>query len=356
MKSVIVTTQDVKNYGAVLQAYAFHKFLEDNGFEHSFLVRSEVKKNGVKPKLFSKAWIKTILQSFVNGVNKKQLTKQTKNFASFRSEHFHEITKHQVTSDYGVYITGGDQMWNRSCLWRDINLLRFGEDNAVRISFCTSMGSAKFSESELEIIKSALSKYSEISVREQSAIDVLNKAGGVVSVPTRIDIDCSFLLDKPKYDEIAVELDVKLPEEYILVYRLLNHSDLKKVIKLAKKKYNLPVVVVEQTPEMSGLGDYTLRSCGPREFLWLFAHAKFVITTSFHGTCFSIINEVPFISLMQNNEKRITSLLKNCNLQDRGITSFCGELPNHIDFSMAKNYIEQGRKSALEYLTKYLGE
>ncbi|MFR2732703.1 polysaccharide pyruvyl transferase family protein [Hoylesella buccalis] len=32
---------------------------------------------------------------------------------------------------------------------------------------------------------------------------------------------------------------------------------------------------------------------GPCEFIWLFQHAKFVITTSFHGMAFATLFEKP---------------------------------------------------------------
>ena len=51
MKAIIVTTQFVNNYGAVLQAYGFHVFLKKNGWDHVFFHQS-LKSNNVFESIF----------------------------------------------------------------------------------------------------------------------------------------------------------------------------------------------------------------------------------------------------------------------------------------------------------------
>ena len=71
---------------------------------------------------------------------------------------------------------------------------------------------------------------------------------------------------------------------------------------------------------MEGLGKKSCKmisAAGPNEFLYLFKNASFVITSSFHGTVYSLLFEKQFISLSSMDDDRIPSLLEFMRLEDR---------------------------------------
>ena len=55
------------------------------------------------------------------------------------------------------------------------------------------------------------------------------------------------------------------------------------------KKHELQIVVVAYKKKKTMHGMTVRTDCGPLEFLELFYYAKHIITTSFHGTVFSIL-------------------------------------------------------------------
>ena len=65
--------------------------------------------------------------------------------------------------------------------------------------------------------------------------------------------------------------------------------------------------------------DNTKGNVDIEEWLFYYKNADFIITDSFHGTCFAIIFKKPFISVanMQRGEKRFVSILSELGLMDR---------------------------------------
>ncbi|MEF9940572.1 MAG: polysaccharide pyruvyl transferase family protein, partial [Clostridium sp.] len=94
------------------------------------------------------------------------------------------------------------------------------------------------------------------------------------------------------------------------------------------------------------------------EFINLFANAEKVITTSFHGTCFSILFEKDFYSLINSGrEVRINNLLNKFKLTERMISN---DLPismenKKIDFSYSRTLLELEREKSKEFLLKITG-
>lgn len=95
---------------------------------------------------------------------------------------------------------------------------------------------------------------------------------------------------------------------------------------------------------------------GPNEFLYLFSHADYVITDSFHGTAFSLIFQKPFITCIQSKESqdsRVTDLLDEIGAIDHAVVyNKKDELPSQtIDLNVVKK-IEKYRKHSLDWLIK----
>ena len=85
---------------------------------------------------------------------------------------------------------------------------------------------------------------------------------------------------------------------------------------------------------------------------------KLVISTSFHGTVFSILFEKPFYTIDGNKDNRINNLLKMCKLDDRVINDhnymkLCEKYLD-INFSFSNNQLEKEREKSTLYLIKAL--
>jgi hypothetical protein len=99
----------------------------------------------------------------------------------------------------------------------------------------------------------------------------------------------------------------------------------------------------------------------PSQWLKGFQDAEFIITDSFHGTVFSILNNKPFIAL--GNEmrgmSRFKSLLRMFGLQDRLVLSPSLErtkslIDRDIDWLKVNSILDRERAKALNYLKENL--
>ncbi len=92
----------------------------------------------------------------------------------------------------------------------------------------------------------------------------------------------------------------------------------------------------------------------PEELLGYFLNAKYIVTNSFHGLCFSInFNKQFFIDLLSNNwpvNSRIDSLLDLTNLRDRLIDNIETDYDKPINWDSINKIIEEEKEKSLDYL------
>ena len=72
----------------------------------------------------------------------------------------------------------------------------------------------------------------------------------------------------------------------------------------------------------------------PYEFVWLLLNAKFITTSSFHGTAFALQSGNPFISYVLSDhatDSRVSDLLRKCNAENHIVE--IGEWREIDDFS-----------------------
>ena len=84
-----------------------------------------------------------------------------------------------------------------------------------------------------------------------------------------------------------------------------------------------------------------------------------MVTTSFHGTVFSVINEVPFLTLKFSNEIDLRSefFLKNIGLYSRMLQSQkeVKSVGLDVNFVSSNKKLSLLRLESINYLKEYLG-
>ena len=90
----------------------------------------------------------------------------------------------------------------------------------------------------------------------------------------------------------------------------------------------------------------------------LIRDAKLVVVSSFHGTVFSILLNVPFFAIDGMSDARISTLLKRTGLEVREITyttvnEKCKQAYS-ADFESVNKRINIARKASIEFLRKSL--
>ena len=358
MKSITVTTHRSINYGAVLQAYALQQAQEWLGVEN-LLLDMPSKKDMYEPLTgkFSKrtlvsmavnlSWMfhsrdmKLLVDRFNQFVNEN--IKTTKAYRSWD-----ELLRDPPEAD--MYISGSDQVFGLRGKYDDMRMLRFGSETIKRFSFAASLGEYDWSDDEKGMFAELLQRFSMVSVREKYAKEYIESFS---DVNCEVNIDPVFLLDKEQWSEIAVDPSVK--EKYILCYPLIGNSDTQKVLNQLKEKTGYKTVSMQTIPIKRVKTDEYVLNAGPKEFLSLIKNAEYIVTTSFHGTAFSIIFEKPFYTLIKNyKSQRMTDLLELVGLSNRLYTQQNGIEIGVPDFTYARKVINIEKKRSIDYLSRVI--
>ena len=104
-------------------------------------------------------------------------------------------------------------------------------------------------------------------------------------------------------------------------------------------------------------GDYAPYDVGPEEFLNYLREAEYVCTDSFHGSCFSIINEKKFMIFNRYDEQsttsknsRIDSLCSSLGLSERRYRGNVLDIEKEIDYKMVKSKFAKIYSKTEKYL------
>lgn len=256
-----------------------------------------------------------------------------------------------------IGLVGSDQLWNLRANDFDWSYFLEFADNEKKISYAASFGPKKmvWSDEEKARVKNALEKYDSISVREEGSKanveEILNK-----EVP--IHMDPTILLDKKEWNDIMPKEKI-YDGKYILYYSLGQNREHIDLVKKISKLLKMPVVTTRYAGRRELFSGFKqIYDVGPVEFLNLIKNAELVISSSFHGTIFSTLFEVPFFAINGIKDYRISTLLKKLDLQERSI-----DIENYnekcfkykkINFDKARDELEKERKKSTEYLMKAL--
>lgn len=341
MKIGITTFQRAHNFGAQMQMYALAHFLEGEGFDVSILDYHNpwVEDQYVETRYFhpyKKFFFKRIypgvvlffrcILTWIFGYQRIKIER----FNQFLIESF-KLTRRfnkpsDIPMDFDVLITGSDQVWNyfithgRCEVYFLDNHSHFGLPSK-KISYAVSVEASHFQEliQDVDYVKLALKSFTWVSVREKALADLLEEK---FNIHADAVVDPSLFLTK----EECVKLAVKPKEEkYLCVYRIEHTSYLPKLARRIAKERGLRIVNVYA----ANMAKCKSESYGPREILGYICYADVVVTSSFHGTAFSIINCKDFYAAYDRPSVRVQNLLSLLDLQNRFLT----KLEDYTSFS-----------------------
>lgn len=315
MKKVLLVTKIGRNYGAVLQAYALKKALERLGAEVRILkycLPTTENSYRLLPKVTGLRTFKVFLRQLLHYRETKEAVER---FFEFREQWFdftepyccyEDLERAKLRAD--VYITGSDQVWNPKISFDKAYYLLFAPEQAIKASYAASIGISSLPENVKEEFSHRVRNISHISVREADAQRQLAEFG----ISAQVHLDPTLLLSREDYDEIAVEPSISKP--YVMLYLLAVPDNPQKIVEQLRRLYPGRIIVSIYGPK--NLGDLQLRNTGPCEFIGLIRGADAVVTSSFHGTVFSMIYDKEFaVFVPKATGERICQLLSIANAQ-----------------------------------------
>ena len=361
-----LTRHTVSNYGSVLQAYATQTAIEKLGYDPvciNYYRSDEKPKELVHTLLQCSKWNKNLLTRMIYMVTQKPVYA----YAGKRFEKYRKIVK-VTEKEYNteieliadppkadVYLTGSDQVWNTiTCDKIDpVFFMSFLINNEKRVAYAASFGGATVKDEDKELITELLKKYSAITIRENSGIEIANSLG----VSAKQVLDPTFLLTKEDWEKLLPERSCN--EKYVLVYQLHPNKKFDKYAKAFAKSKGLKLY------RISHCFHHIVRSgkfiCCPsiEDFMWYIKNAEYFLTDSFHGTAFSIGFNTQFVNVLPKSySERISSILELIGYNDRILQSYddFSITDNRIDYSKVNEIIAHEREKSYDILKEMLGE
>lgn len=366
LKCGIVTFHSSHNYGSVLQAYAMVKIMQRLGLDAELIdFRHPRTTDMYEWRLWSpyKNWkwnLRELVLRGLFGFGKKREIVFSDFIENVLKKSNRVKGKNDISPDtYDVLVCGSDQIWNPNASGCNdpIYYLDFGT-TSCKFSYAASSGSVRFGDDNPPQFKKYLARLQSIGVREQFMQDYIKEQ---FELPSTVNPDPTLLLDASEWSQIEKPY-LGIPEEYILVYTIQNPIETVTFAKSVANRLNRPIVQIcndrgYHTLRHKGV-DYSLMDVSPQQFLWLFNHASFVVTNTFHGNMFSVIYRKNFIHYASNpNDDRISTLHK--------AIGFCGERKcvsindiNHIqleiDYSRYEKNITDYIQDGIDFILKSL--
>jgi hypothetical protein len=365
MKVAIITLHRVFNYGSVLQAYATQKVIESLGHEAEVIdYITEQRTNRILflsvPDFIKKDFLHKYTYTMLKSIS---VLMKKASFGRFINQNIKLTKQKYITAQdlkkdppaADVYVTGSDQVWN-SQYNKGIDkgfFLEFAPDKCKKIAFVSSFGKGELSPEESGETKRLIHRYNAISVREDTALEILE---GLEYSNAVCLIDPTLQIEREHWFELAAKRLVK--EKYLLLMLLYNEDNgaAEYAQKIAQQRGLKVVKISWEYKKPSGV-DLLMTHRSPQEFLSLFQHAEFVVTNSFHGLAFCLNMNKQFIVVPRNEfNTRIESLLRLVHLEDRMISevSQLTVVNKLIKYDTVNSILDDERQRAKLFLSEAL--
>lgn len=336
-KVVICTLYDSINCGTFLQAYSLKKFLEKKDYEVHFL---KLKNNNTK--INTKIQNMSLKTFLIKAIRKVKLHIIFKN----NSKLFKTITLDELNSNDNIknVIIGSDEIWNVKnksfTHYREYFAYNFYKKNII--SYAPSSNDSTKSDILKVMGNINFNNFNYLSVRDEKTKNLLNsfECKNVEDV-----LDPTMIIDN--FDDIIKSVKLK---KYILIYgHSFNDKQIEDIVGFAKKE-GLKTLSLTKYFDWCNIN----KIASPGEFLSYIKNSEYVITSTFHGTVFSILYKKKF-AVYANNGSKIIDLLKKFSLNDRLVSdSLESTLFSDINYKQIECILKKMREKSINYLDKAL--
>ncbi len=358
MKIGILTFHCANNYGAVLQAYGLQEYLKKLGYD-TYIVDYRPKYITSQYKTFAKELpqgnlpmkVKHLLRNILIIPIRKRRCKVFNLFRRNRLKIF-KLNLNNSENDFDSFIFGSDQIWNQSLTGGNLDKIFLGDFPAANgkklIAYAASTGSLKNISNKSEIIDQLL-KFKAIGVREQS-LDIFI-GNNIPNSIHSLTLDPVLLAGKQIFEKLIKPIYPDTKKKYLLLFQLGYDIHVEKIASQIANEKGLNLVKISSYFE--SLTDSNIISdASPEQFLAYVKNASYVVTTSFHGTAFSILFEKDFntIGLSETVSERMINLLLQLGLEDRFYNNSNKINTTEINYRSVNKKLEQLRIASRSFI------
>ncbi len=357
-KKVGLATCFIDNYGACLQAYALSRKIKECGCKCqiiNYIEPHNYNKPSLRNTLYSHSLIAKILtlrykHIYIAHGKKPAFHKFRRKYLSFTRRFLTAKAVKDANLRFDACVCGSDQIWNPLFFNgnNDIYFLDFVSEGTKRIAYAPSIGLAEFPEEYMSDLKEKVNRFDYLSVRETAGQKIV---APLTDNDVKVVLDPTLLLTASQWAKIAKLPKIKEP--YIFLYLFGNRPYIGEFVEYVRNLTGLQVVCIPYTEREKNPEYVKVYDAGPCEFLGLIKNASLVITDSFHATAFSINFNIPFYSLLRNEDSekinmnsRIFSILDLVGLQERLVNpdvEYPFNIDMNVDFTEANRRIDEKR-------------
>lgn len=317
------------NYGANLTAFALQQLIKNSILINNSNFQQYISNSQLK---FHKNFAKNYLNT----------SKICRTYSTFNN----------LNKNCNTFVVGSDQVFrphiNKSIF--DTFLLNFADITSKKIAFSASFGVSKEqflkenTTEKIEQMKISLKSFDFISVREKSGIEICKD---LFDVKAKWIIDPVFILDRSKYDELIT----KATKDYtnkIVSYAFNETKEYKVACNYIKNKYKSEIIELMHSRESIENWLAAIKNC------------KLLITDSFHGMCFALIFNKPFICIVNSStgSTRYDSVFEMLGIENQCINNiteiYKKDCIFKIDYDVVNKRIDEERQRGLDFLKRTL--
>ena len=365
----LITVNRTLNYGTMLQMYACKKLFESRGY-HTTII-DYYRANDYQAQDFKsvfrfckkKALIdknQKVVKKAIGTVKACIIYRDTKKFyqicSNFIDKYFsislpcytiQDLKQRKIVAD--CFCAGSDQIWNTDYNGKvdPAYFLAFVDTNSKKIAFSSSIGKEVLSGTEKEVFYEYLKGYHAISVRERTAKEMLS----AIHLSVTALLDPTLMIDQTEW--LTLTAKRKIGQSYLLLYKLKGDDSIDQIAHKIASSMGLKVVRIAFSKFASKNNETSVVLPDIPEFLSLIYYADYVVTNSFHGTCFSINFGKQFTTVPRSRyNSRILNILSILKMDSR----YCNSLDSAdkqltpIDYAEVYSILSQERVDGFKWL------
>lgn len=349
----IITFHCAINYGAILQTYGLQEYLQSLGhtvyiidYRPDYLL-SQYKyfrpQNHNNLYELSTWFIRELLTTPIKWRRKQNFKKFTKKYLNLK---YIDFTQNINTFD--TFIFGSDQIWNTN-ITNGYDPIFTGDFEAAKgkrlVVYGASAGDiSNISASLIDYLKNV--PYHMIGVREKQLQCFLQQN----NIPSQLVLDPILLAGQSTFKKL-IKNRKNRHNKYLLLFTLNREGCAIEYANKIAKEHNFKIIEIISAKE--SLQNYLKikQTLSPEDFLEYLWNASYIVTTSFHGTAFSILFKKDFNSIIINKNERISSLLHLVNLESRIIYNGDKTINTEsINYTTVNKKLDKARKESMLFI------